>query len=164
MTSELLILLHFAASAYLAGLIWVIQLVHYPMLADLDPQRAAAACARHAYAITPIVVPAMLIELAAVVLMLPPVRMVEGIGQPAGSVVPWLWVSLALVIVVWVSTFAVQVPLHTRLQKHAPGTIDADGVRLLVRTNWIRTVCWSARAVLAGWFVLELVRPSVTRG
>ena len=160
MSPELLILLHFAASAYLAGLIWVIQVVHYPMLGELDPQRAAAACARHANAITPIVAPAMLIELGAAVLMLPPV----GIVQPVASMVPWLWVSLALVVVVWISTFAVQVPLHTRLQKRAPGMIDNEGVRLLVRTNWIRTVCWSARALLAGWFVWELIHPSLTRG
>lgn len=160
MTPELLILLHFAASAYLAGLIWVIQIVHYPMLAELDPQRAAAACARHANAITPIVAPAMLIELAAAVLILPPV----GLLQPAASLVPWLWISFALLVVVWISTFAVQVPLHNRLQKQASGTIDMEGVRLLVRTNWIRTVCWSARALLAGWFVWELVHPSASRG
>jgi uncharacterized membrane protein len=160
MTPELLILLHFAASAYLAGLIWVIQIVHYPMLGELDPHRAAAACARHANVITPIVAPAMLIELAAVVLMLPPV----GIVKPVASLVPWLWVSLALVVVVWISTFAVQVPLHTRLQKQVAGTIDIEGVRLLVRTNWVRTVCWSVRALLAGWFVWELIHPSLTRG
>lgn len=160
MTIELLILLQFASSAYLAGLIWVIQVVHYPMLAELDPKRAAAACARHANVITPIVAPAMLIELATVVLVMPPV----GIVEPVGNLVPWLWVSLALVVVVWISTFAVQVPLHARLQRQATGTIDAEGVRLLVRTNWIRTVCWTARAALAGWFVWELVRPSLTRG
>lgn len=160
MAPELLILLHFAASAYLAGLIWVIQIVHYPMLAALDPKRAAVACARHANAITPIVAPAMFIELAAAVLILPPV----GLVQSAPSLVPWLWISFALVVVVWISTFAVQVPLHTRLQKQAPGTIDMEGVRLLVRTNWIRTACWSARALLAGWFVWELVHPSASRG
>lgn len=160
MTPELLILLHFAASAYLAGLIWVIQIVHYPMLTDLDPQRAAAACARHANAITPIVAPAMLIELATAVLLLPPV----GLVQSAASLVPWLWISFALVVVVWISTFAVQVPLHTRLQKQVSGTIDIALVRRLVRTNWVRTVCWSARALLAGWFVWELIHPSASRG
>ena len=160
MTSELLIFLNFAASAYLAGLIWVIQIVHYPMLAELDPERAASACARHANAITPIVAPAMLIELVAAALMLPLV----GIVQPAASLVPWLWISFALVVVVWISTFAVQVPLHTRLQKQVSGTIDIAVVRLLVRTNWVRTVCWSARALLAGWFVWELIHPSASRG
>jgi uncharacterized membrane protein len=160
MSPELLILLHFAASAYLAGLIWVIQIVHYPMLAELDPERAAAACARHANAITPIVAPAMLIELATAVLLLPPV----GLVQSAASLVPWLWISFALMVVVWISTFTVQVPLHTRLQKQVSGTIDIALVRRLVRTNWVRTVCWSARALLAGWFVWELIHPSASRG
>jgi uncharacterized membrane protein len=160
MHPELLILLHFAASAYLAGLIWVIQIVHYPMLAELDPQHAASACARHANAITPIVAPAMLIELATAVLILPPV----GLVQSAAGLVPWVWISFALIVVVWISTFVVQVPLHTRLQRQTSGTIDLDGVRLLVRTNWVRTICWSARALLAGWFVWELVHPSASRG
>ncbi|HEX8877623.1 MAG TPA: hypothetical protein VF777_12810 [Phycisphaerales bacterium] len=159
MMTELLILLHFAASAYLAGLIWVIQIVHYPMLEELDPQRAAAVCARHSRVITPIVAPAMLIELGAAVLMLPPLGVVEA-SQRLG---PWLWVSAGLVVVIWVSTFAVQVPLHARLQRQAPGEVDTYVVRQLVRTNWVRTVCWSVRAVLAGWFVWELMHPLLMR-
>ena len=53
-------------------------------------------------------------------------------------------ISLCLLAVVWISTFAVQVPLHRRL---AEG-YDAARHRRLVLSNWIRTLAWTARAVL----------------
>jgi hypothetical protein len=54
-------------------------------------------------------------------------------------------VGLLLVVAIWFSTFAVQVPLHRQL---AAG-FDALALRRLVRSNWLRTIAWSARAALA---------------
>jgi hypothetical protein len=50
-----------------------------------------------------------------------------------------------LVVVIWFSTFLLQVPCHTRLSQGFDAQIHAQ----LVSTNWIRTLAWSARAVVA---------------
>jgi hypothetical protein len=60
----------------------------------------------------------------------------------------WMaWVGGLIVIVIWASTGLIQVPLHDRLGRG----FDADAHRLLVTTNWIRTVGWSVRACGLSW-------------
>ena len=60
-----------------------------------------------------------------------------------GRGLPWL--GLAVLCVVHVSTVGLQVPAHDRLS----GGYDAETAARLVRTNWVRTIGWAARLVLA---------------
>jgi hypothetical protein len=41
-------------------------------------------------------------------------------------------------------------PLHGRLGREGPA---AAAVGALVRTNWLRTAAWTARAALAAWML-----------
>ena len=54
-----------------------------------------------------------------------------------------VWGGLAPVVLIWLSTWAVQVPTHRLLTER----FDAGTHRALVRTNWLRTIAWSLRAV-----------------
>jgi hypothetical protein len=58
--------------------------------------------------------------------------------------------QLALVIVVWLVTFLVSVPFHNRLAAGGYNYIALDG---LTRTNWLRTLAWTARAGLLLWLL-----------
>jgi hypothetical protein len=58
--------------------------------------------------------------------------------------------SLSLLALIHGSTVFVQVPAHGRLT----GGFDLAVVRRLVRTNWIRTVGWTARTVAAASMVV----------
>jgi hypothetical protein len=61
---------------------------------------------------------------------------------------PLAIVAAGFVGVVWLCTVFVSVPIHGRL---AAG-LDNEQVAALVRTNWIRTITWTARAaLLLGW-------------
>jgi hypothetical protein len=53
------------------------------------------------------------------------------------------------VALVWLSTAFVQVPLHARLS----AGFDTRAHRRLVATNWVRTLSWTARGLLALWMV-----------
>ncbi len=53
------------------------------------------------------------------------------------------WVAAGLLGVALLSAVLVQVPLHARLAEHH----DADAIRRLIVSNWVRTVAWTAR----GW-------------
>lgn len=138
MTQSLLWNAHLAATLTMVGLIWFVQVVHYPLLARLEGPAFEAAHAFHMNRTGLVVVPPMLIELATMALL---------VWRPGDLPGAWLWASAGLLAGVWVSTWAAQVPLHNRMAASADGSAKAS----LVRTNWIRTVLWTARgAVLIG--------------
>lgn len=129
--------LHATVTAFLAGLIWVVQLVHYPLFDRVEAGAFPSFHAAHSRRISLIVVPAMALEaLLALLLVL----------RPTAGVSPGLAVAgLLLVAVNALSTAFLQVPLHRRL---ATG-FDPAAHRALVRTNVVRTIAWSARLAIA---------------
>ena len=138
---SLIALLASAASAwFLAGLIWVIQLVHYAQFDAVGAGAWPGYHARHMRGITFVVAPAMFVELAATLWLL---------WRRPAAVPAWLvWASAAAVAGLWLSTALVQVPLHTKL---GGGAFDPAAAASLVRTNWVRTILWSGRAGLMLW-------------
>lgn len=55
-----------------------------------------------------------------------------------------LWAGLDLIGVIWLSTRLLQVPQHRVLEAGS----DPGAHRVLVASNWIRTVAWTARGIL----------------
>ena len=151
---EWVVIVQFAATSYLVGLIWLIQIVHYPMLAQLDPGCARDACKGHATRITPVVGIPMLAEAAAAVTLLWPGVLPLSQGPQLAS-----WIGLALLAAIWISTFALQVPLHERLAKQDTA-IDVPAVRALVSTNWIRTAFWTLRLPIAAYLLVSIMHRS----
>lgn len=128
--------LHLAATWFMTGVIWFVQLVHYPLFSAAAGPAFAAYHRRHLSRVTWIVAPAMIVELVTGVLLA---------WQSPAALPRWiLMTGLALLAVIWLSTIIVQVPAHDRLRDG----FDANAHRRLVTTNWIRTVAWSARAIL----------------
>ena len=127
---------HTFATLAMMGLIWFVQVVHYPLYAKVGPQAFAEYHALHVSRTTSVVAPLMLAELgAAVWLLLDPNDRFSG----------WMpLVGLGLLGVIWGSTALLQVPSHGRLQEAFTPKAHA----YLVGTNWIRTVAWTARGVL----------------
>ncbi|MFM9009740.1 MAG: hypothetical protein ACKON8_02375 [Planctomycetota bacterium] len=130
------------ASSGMCGLIWFVQLVHYPLFSAHAGDRSRDFAAENQVRTGRVVIPFMAVEAAAALAI--------ALWPPAGISRGLAVVSLAVLAVAWASTFLVQVPLHARLARegHAP-----DAVAALVRSNWIRTVAWTARGVLAAWML-----------
>ena len=88
-----LLLVQAAASLYLMGLIWLIQIVHYPLMSQVSRENFAQYEQLHSRWITPIVAIPMLIELACCILLV--------VNRPP-AIPAWLtWSGLALVVVIW---------------------------------------------------------------
>ena len=140
--TKLVFLAQLASTQYMTGVIWFVQVVHYPLFARTDTTHSPEYPDENQRRTGPVVIPPMLVEAATATLIAlnPP----SAIGRPVALV------GLAMVAVLWLSTLLVQMPLHGRL-KHAGHT--AEIVAVLVRTNWLRTGLWSARAVLAIWML-----------
>jgi hypothetical protein len=126
-------MLQVVSTFFLIGLIWVIQRVHYPSMHWIEPDRFPEFERRHCDAIGPIVAPCMIVEAA------------SSLALGLWCRTPWDWMlhgtGWLLLLVLWGSTFWIQVPLHARLQH---GKND-DTIDRLIRTNWIRTAAWSVR-------------------
>jgi hypothetical protein len=140
--TEVILLAQAVASGAMCGLIWFVQVVHYPLFASITGEQSREHAVDNQRRTAPVVIPFMAAEVAtaAVIAVWPPVGVGRGLAV----------LGLGLVAVAWLSTFLVQVPLHARLARegHVP-----DAVAALVRSNWIRTSAWTARAILAAWML-----------
>ena len=130
---------HLVSTVYMTGLIWFVQVVHYPLKAHVGAEAFQSYQAAHVTRTGWVVMPPMLIEaFTATWLVIAP--------QPGVSAT-LSWTGLGLLIGIWLSTALFQIPAHRRLESGQ----DAATVTRLVRTNWIRTIGWSARCGLAVW-------------
>lgn len=137
--SSLILLLNLIATWYMVGLIWLIQLVHYKQFELIGEANWCDYHRRHTQAVTWVVGPAMLIEAATAVGLL--------FARPAGVPLWLAWMGFVIVVAIWISTAAVQVPQHHKLASK----FDAAACRSLLRGNWFRTIAWTLRGVLMAY-------------
>lgn len=131
-----LLLTNLACSLFMTGVIWFVQVVHYPLFERIGPDNFAWYQERHQRLTTRVVAPAMIMELAASFALV--------LGNPSSSA---FWVPSGMTLLVWASTMLWQVPLHAKL---ASGFNQATWITL-VASNWIRTIAWTLRSILLLW-------------
>ena len=146
-----------AATFAMVGVIWIVQLVHYPSFAFVDATRYAEFQNFHERNITFIVLPLMLVEaLCAFALLASAAMGTQVDGDPVGKeMFTPSAIGLGLVVFLWGWTALVSVPFHARLA----GGFDPDAWRGLVLSNWARTAAWTVRGILSAW-VLRISIPS----
>lgn len=135
-----ILLVHAAATWFMTGLIWFVQVVHYPLFDRVGTEASPSYAVDHQRRTRLVVMPVMLIEAlsaTALVWLLP---------KPFQTAA---WSGMAMLVAIWLSTAFVQVPRHAKL-RHA---FDASASRALVTSNWMRTLLWTARGVLALWLL-----------
>jgi hypothetical protein len=134
--NELVLLVHVFSTLSMVGLIWFVQIVHYPLFKLVGDDGFSDYERGHQQLTTRVVAPLMLIELTSAAYLL--------LRRPEG-VVAWLpWTGLTLLAVVWGSTFFLQVAAHEELASRFHVTTH----HRLVRSNWIRTTGWTLRGLL----------------
>lgn len=133
-----LFLLHLFATIFMTGLIWLVQIVHYPLMDGVGIDLFTSYEARHTQTISFVVLPMMLIELGTAILLL---------LNPSVFPLKWLWIGFILLLLIWLSTFFIQVPLHQQLSAN----FDVAAHRKLVNSNWIRTFLWTLRSGILLW-------------
>jgi hypothetical protein len=133
---EALLLAHTAATLAMVGIIWFVQVVHYPLFDGVGTAFAEYE-ARHTAAVSRVIAVPAVAEVVTAGLLVP----FRPDGVPA-----WMpWSAGALLASIWLLTLLVQVPLHRRLG----AGFDAGLHGRLVATNWLRTAAWTARGALA---------------
>jgi len=143
MIGTTLLVTHAASALILVGLIWTVQVVHYPLMAMVGDDRFVAYESAHAPRMAAVVMlPWTLQGLTTAWLLL---------ARPAG-VPTW---SIAVAAVTAVLSVAVTVVWSVSAHARLGAEFDATIHHRLVRTNWIRTWAWTLHGANA---VAMLVR------
>ena len=129
---SIILLIQILATAMMTGIIWFVQIVHYPLFTKIPKEGFTRYEQAHTVRTGWVVAPLMVLELGTALLLL--------FYRPL-STSPIYLAALGCLILIWLSTFLVQVPLHGVLEKQS----DHRAMLLLDRTNWIRTILWSLR-------------------
>lgn len=127
------------------GLMWAVQIVIYPQFRSVDPAQFSAYAGDHSVRIVwalALLAPAEVVFAGWLWFDTPP-----GLGRSA------VFVSGLLLAIGWVATAIWYGPLHEKFT----GPYDADLIARLINTNWLRTALWTARAVMASWFLWQLL-------
>ncbi|TVQ65864.1 MAG: hypothetical protein EA360_07965 [Balneolaceae bacterium] len=129
-----LYLVNLFSSVFLCGLIWTIQLVHYPIFQRLEKENFSEHLLFHGQRISIIVIPFMALEL-----------FTSGWLALFSEANPHLHIfGFLIVLMIWTVTFTVLVPVHGRLLKG----YNPELIQKLIRFNWIRTFLWSLKAMI----------------
>jgi len=132
-----LLLIQLLATGFMTGLIWFVQVVHYPLFARVGSGEFVAYEDEHVRRTTIVVAPAMLIEAASSLALLVIIQ---------GNTLRLLaWIGAALLAIIWLSTALLQVPCHRQLSTG----LEPTTVQRLSVSNWIRTLAWTARTLIA---------------
>jgi uncharacterized membrane protein len=144
MNGNTLFVVNLLATWYMIGLIWMVQVVHYSMFDRVGREHFERYEADHGRLITPIVAVPMLVEIVTACLLLTAAAP-ENFPRWAA------WAGITMLTGIWLSTAFLQVPMHNRLSSG----FDQEAYQRLVSTNWIRTVLWTARGVMLGYFATK---------
>ena len=126
---------------YMTGMIWSMQVLEYPLFAQVGPKEFPAYHRRHNQGLPFLVILPSLAAFASAIALI--------FTRPAR--LP-LWSSLvvaALDLLVVGVTVVREAPLHSRLDREG---YSAPVIHQLVQGNWIRTILWTAN----GLFLLAL--------
>ena len=126
---------HLVATVFMVGLIWFVQVVHYPLFNRISGDASIQYAAEHQRRTAWVVGLPMLAEgITTLWLFFDPIN---------GRLLPLLGGLILLKI--HLSTIFLQIPLHKKLSRGH----EREVVRKLVATNWIRTIGWTIRAAIA---------------
>ena len=129
-------LINLVLSFIAVGLIWTIQLVHYPSMRFISKEQFSAYHNFHSIRISLIAMPLMLVELITSFLLL---------YQNFNNAIQTIFlINFVIVVLIWLSTFLVQVPLHNILSKEKNDKV----ISKLILSNWFRTILWTGRSIL----------------
>jgi hypothetical protein len=120
-----MIIFELLVTVALVTLIWIIQVLHYPSFLFVDKNDFSRFEAFHTKRISIVVIPLMVSELIL-------------------GLINLNYLILGIIVLIWLSTFFIQVPCHDKLKFG----FDRSIIERLVLTNWIRTALWSIKLVL----------------
>ena len=144
-TANIALLANAAATLVMVGIIWFVQWVHYPLLAVVSTDRASEVAVEHQRRTGHVVGLPMAVEGVSTLVLLA--------NRPAEVALIWPWLGAVLLAIALGSTVFLSVPRHAKMAINP----DPEIGNSLVRTNWPRTVAWSARGIIVMIMLVQVL-------
>ena len=135
-----MLILHLIATSVMVGVIWVIQLVHYPSFHFVELKQYTTFQRFHMARISYVVIPAMLTELFTLILIVFSMDQIDTL----------VLASAILLIFIWLMTAVFFSGVHQKLTLGYDQTV----VDKLVKLNWGRTLLWTLRLLFIFIYML----------
>ena len=135
-----MLIIHLIATSVMVGVIWVIQLVHYPSFHFIELKQYTTFQRFHMSRISYVVIPAMLTELFTLILIVISMDQIDTL----------IVASAILLIFIWLMTAVFFSGVHQKLTLGYDQTV----VDKLVKLNWGRTLLWTLRLLLISIYML----------
>ena len=135
-----MLIIHLIATSVMVGVIWIIQLVHYPSFHFIELKQYTTFQRFHMSRISYVVIPAMLTELFTLILIVISMDQIDTL----------VLASAILLIFIWLITAVFFSGVHQKLTLGYDQTV----VDKLVKLNWGRTLMWTLRLLLISIYML----------
>ena len=135
-----MLIIHLIATSVMVGVIWIIQLVHYPSFHFIELKQYTTFQRFHMSRISYVVIPAMLTELFTLILIIISMDQIDTL----------VLASAILLIFIWLMTAVFFSGVHQKLTLGYDQTV----VDKLVKLNWGRTLLWTLRLLLISIYML----------
>ena len=135
-----MLIIHLIATSVMVGVIWVIQLVHYPSFHFIELKQYTTFQRFHMSRISYVVIPAMLTELFTLILIIISMDQIDTL----------VLASAILLIFIWLITAVFFSGIHQKLTLGYDQTV----VDKLVKLNWGRTLLWTLRLLFISIYML----------
>ena len=132
------ILLNLFISSFMFGVIIVTQIVNYPLLLDFFKSDLKILHKSYVNKISIIVIPFMLLELFVALYLV-------------YNEIYLSYTNLGLLIIIYLSTFFIQVPIHDKIKYNANKIL----LKKLILSNWIRTFSWLLKSIISVIIILK---------
>ena len=132
----MIFLFNVVLTMFMTGLIWFVQIVHYPLFNRVGSSVFNDYHKLHVIFTGRVVIIPMVLELVVAFLWLFDCLDTQYFYPAIMNVV--------LLFGIWSSTFFFQVPAHNRIAIQ----FNQSDYHILVKTNWIRTLLWSLKSLL----------------
>jgi len=120
--------LHSLVDFGMCVVLWLVQLVIYPSFLRVKTSELLAWHKAYTFRVSFVILPLMFGQLAL------------SISSVVGDASILEWIAFAFVLVCWILTFFVSVPLHRKIEQN---DITRETRQKLIATNWPRTILWS---------------------
>ena len=135
-----MLIIHLIATSVMVGVIWIIQLVHYPSFHFIELKQYTTFQRFHMSRISYVVIPAMLTELFTIILIVISMDQIDTL----------VLASAILLIFIWLITAVFFSGVHQKLTLGYDQTV----VDKLIKLNWGRTLLWTLRLLLISIYIL----------
>lgn len=132
---QFVFLIHLFATSLMCGIIWFVQIIHYPLFNFVGSNEFVSYEREHVQRTKYLIAPLMVAELFSGMYLL---------FSKVEFNLTLLILNFVLLLLIWLSTFLIQVPKHKALSENP----DKSTINKLVSSNWIRTLLWTSRLIV----------------